>query len=123
MRSRKLLIMLNISTLQNQYSWVQIPFGAPTINSSGDISKIVEIHWNSPYVRLSSIHRGTPTLKCTRDSFKQGYLRWVKRAKGFAWRFHTFRQSHEIWLDSLGTPLGVMKELLRHANISATMNV
>jgi len=31
MPSHKLLIMLEISALQNQYSWVQIPFGAPEI--------------------------------------------------------------------------------------------
>jgi integrase len=37
--------------------------------------------------------------------------------------FHTFRHSHKTWLDSLGTPMGVMKDLLRHSNISVTMNV
>jgi integrase len=37
--------------------------------------------------------------------------------------FHTFRHSHKTWLDSLGTPMGIMKDLLRHSNISVTMNV
>lgn len=37
--------------------------------------------------------------------------------------FHTFRHSHKTWLDAEGTPMGVMKDLLRHSNISVTMNV
>lgn len=53
--------------------------------------------------------------------------RWLRPAgesigvKGLG--FHSLRHSHKVWLDSLGTPMGVMKDLLRHSAISTTMNV
>ena len=37
--------------------------------------------------------------------------------------FHTFRHSYKSWLDSIGAPMGAMKDLMRHSAISVTMNV
>jgi len=34
-----------------------------------------------------------------------------------------FRHSYRAWLDETGAPLGVQQKLMRHANISTTMNV
>ncbi len=57
-------------------------------------------------------------------SIQQRWLRPAGEAIGLKGvGFHTFRHSHKTWLDSLGTPMGVMKDLLRHSNISVTMNV
>jgi integrase len=57
-------------------------------------------------------------------SIQQRWLRPAGEDIGmFGVGFHTFRHSHKTWLDSLGTPMGVMKDLLRHSNISVTMNV
>ena len=57
-------------------------------------------------------------------SIQQRWLRPAGEAIGVKGvGFHTFRHSHKTWLDSLGTPMGVMKDLLRHSNISVTMNV
>jgi integrase len=36
---------------------------------------------------------------------------------------HTLRHSYRAWLDETGAPLGVQQKLMRHANISTTMNV
>jgi len=53
--------------------------------------------------------------------------RWIRPAgekigiKGVG--FHTFRHSYKSWLDSVGAPMGAMKDLMRHSNISVTMNV
>ncbi len=35
---------------------------------------------------------------------------------------HTFRHTHTTWLDSVGTPVGVQQQLMRHADIRTTMN-
>jgi integrase len=35
---------------------------------------------------------------------------------------HTFRTSR-MWLDSVGTPVGVQQKLMRHADIRTTMNI
>lgn len=40
---------------------------------------------------------------------------------GIGW--HTFRHSYRAWLDDIGAPMSVQKELMRHASIQTTMNV
>jgi integrase len=37
--------------------------------------------------------------------------------------FHTFRHSYRAWLDASGTPVGVQQRLMRHSQISTTMNI
>jgi len=37
--------------------------------------------------------------------------------------WHTFRHTYRSWLDATGAPLGVQQKLMRHAQISTTMNV
>ena len=37
--------------------------------------------------------------------------------------WHTLRHSYRAWLDETGAPLGVQQKLMRHANISTTMNI
>lgn len=39
---------------------------------------------------------------------------------GVGW--HTFRHTYRAWLDATGAPVGVQQKLMRHANISTTMN-
>lgn len=36
---------------------------------------------------------------------------------------HSLRHTYRSWLDSVGTPLGVQQNLMRHADIRTTMNV
>lgn len=36
---------------------------------------------------------------------------------------HTFRHSYRMWIDSIGTPIGVQQKLMRHADIRTTMNI
>ncbi len=42
-------------------------------------------------------------------------------SEGIGW--HTFRHSYRSWLDEIGAPMGVQKELMRHASIQTTMNI
>jgi len=37
--------------------------------------------------------------------------------------WHTFRHSYRSWLDATGAPAGVQQKLMRHAQISTTMNI
>jgi integrase len=41
--------------------------------------------------------------------------------EGMGWK--TFRHSYRSWLDSVDAPMGVQRELMRHASIQTTMNV
>jgi integrase len=36
--------------------------------------------------------------------------------------WHTFRHTYRAWLDATGTPVGVQQKLMRHANVSTTMD-
>ncbi len=36
---------------------------------------------------------------------------------------HTFRHSYRMWIDAVGTPIGVQQKLMRHADIRTTMNL
>ncbi len=49
--------------------------------------------------------------------------RWAAAGKydGIGW--HTFRHTYRSWLDDTGAPMGVQQKLMRHAQISTTMNV
>jgi integrase len=38
-------------------------------------------------------------------------------------RSHAFRHTYRTWLDSVGTPVGVQQQLMRHADIRTTMNI
>lgn len=40
---------------------------------------------------------------------------------GIGW--HTFRHTYRTWLNSVGAPMPIQKELMRHASIQTTMNV
>jgi len=35
----------------------------------------------------------------------------------------TFRHTYRSWLDDTGAPLGAQQKLMRHAQVSTTMNV
>lgn len=37
--------------------------------------------------------------------------------------WHTLRHTYRSWLNRTGTPMGVQKDLLRHSDVSTTMNV
>jgi len=50
-------------------------------------------------------------IKKAADKLKLGRVTW-----------HSLRHSCRSWLDAAGVPVGVQKDLLRHADISTTMN-
>jgi integrase len=36
---------------------------------------------------------------------------------------HTFRHTYRMWIDAVGTPIGVQQKLMRHSDIRTTMNI
>jgi len=49
--------------------------------------------------------------------------RWKAAGKYGSIGWHTFRHTYRSWLDGSGAPMGVQQKLMRHAQISTTMNV
>ncbi len=49
--------------------------------------------------------------------------RWEAAGKYASVGWHTFRHTYRLWLDDTGAPVGVQQKLMRHAQVSTTMNV
>lgn len=49
--------------------------------------------------------------------------RWEVAGKYGSVGWHTFRHTYRSWLDSTSAPIGVQQKLMRHAQVSTTMNV
>jgi integrase len=37
--------------------------------------------------------------------------------------WHTFRHTFRSWLDAVGTAVGIQQKMMRHADVTTTMNV
>jgi len=65
------------------------------------------------------------TDRCFHASpIQQDYIRPAARKLGLdgvGWQ--TFRHTYRSWLDDTGTPIGVQQKLMRHAQVSTTMNI
>jgi integrase len=65
------------------------------------------------------------TDRCFHASpIQQDYIRPAGEEMGLdsvAW--HTFRHTYRSWLDATGAPIGVQQKLMRHAQVSTTMNI
>jgi len=49
--------------------------------------------------------------------------RWDAAGKYSSVGWHTFRHTYRSWLDDTGAPVGVQQKLMRHAQVSTTMNI
>lgn len=65
------------------------------------------------------------TDRCYHASpIQQDYIRPAAEKlglNGVGW--HTFRHTYRAWLDAVGAPIGVQQKLMRHAQVSTTMNI
>lgn len=59
------------------------------------------------------------------DTVQQKHIRKAAANAGLpdAVGWHSMRHSYRSWLADTGAPVGVQKELLRHASIQTTMNI
>jgi integrase len=58
---------------------------------------------------------------CT-SSFARYSLKELRDRLGIRIGWHTFRHTYRSWLDATGAPIGVQQKLMRHAQVSTTMN-
>jgi integrase len=64
---------------------------------------------------------GTPTPNGARLPIHKERREAAGKYEGVGW--HTFRHTYRSWLDDTGAPVGVQQKLMRHAQVSTTMNV
>lgn len=56
------------------------------------------------------------------SSIQKRHFRRVGDQLGIHFGWHTFRHTYRSWLDAVGASVGVQQKLMRHAQISTTMN-
>ncbi len=59
------------------------------------------------------------------EEIQKKHIRKAAKAADITFRvgWKTFRHSYRSWLDQTDAPIGVQRELMRHASIQTTMNV
>jgi hypothetical protein len=74
----------------------------------------IEYDWSA--VSIGAYHQEEIQKKHLRPGAREAGIKAV-----IGWR--TFRHSYRSWLDKTDAPVGVQRELMRHASIRTTMNV
>jgi integrase len=80
--------------------------------------------WSAPIAVPGSASGASRTARYqTGSGYRCMRKRWEAAGKydGIGW--HTFRHTYRSWLDDTGAPVGVQQKLMRHSQISTTMNV
>ncbi len=73
------------------------------------------------WVFASPVHIGR--LPWSYDHVRRAYQRAAKVAGLGSLGTHSMRHTLRTWLDSVGTPVGTQQRLMRHANVSTTMDI
>jgi integrase len=91
------------------------------IFSASDWKQLTEFSGDSDWIFASPLKIGRLPYSYT------GVWRELDRASKAAglghMGTHTFRHSYRMWIDALGTPVGVQQKLMRHSDIRTTMNI
>jgi integrase len=101
-------------------SRARLPLDPVVIDVLQDWKAIAPFRGPDDYVFASTILRGAKPLSgnsAQRDKLRPAAIRAGLGPLGW----HSLRHSYRTWLDEGGAGLSVMKDLMRHANISQTM--
>ena len=108
-----------ISDVKTEYSEDQLPLDSAFAEVMLDWRKRCpksEGDWVFPNPNTEAVYHASPLC--------QDYIRVAGRkaklGKNVGW--HTFRHAYRSFLDDAGAPVGVQQKLMRHAQVSTTMN-
>ncbi len=78
----------------------------------------------APFTPEGWVFPNPSTLKpFSASTIRDYYLKKVGAELDIKLGWHTFRHTYRSWLDATGAPIGVQQKLMRHAQVSTTMNV
>lgn len=106
--------------LKSEYSQDELPLDPEVATILLDWQRLcpeTEGNWVFPSPRTNNPYDSGSL----RAKVLQPAARRAKIEGAIGW--HSLRHSYRAWLDETGVPLGVQQKLMRHANISTTMNV
>lgn len=108
-----------ISDVKTEYSEDLLPLDSAFAEVMLDWQKrcpCSEENWVFPNSNTGKLYHASP--------IQQDYIRRAGRkaklGKDIGW--HTFRHAYRSFLDDAGAPVGVQQKLMRHAQVSTTMN-
>jgi len=108
-----------VDVLKTEYSHDDLPLDS-------DVGKVLRNWWQlCPPSPLGWLFPNPITMKpYYATEIQKRYLRKIGEELGIenlGW--HTFRHTYRSWLDATGAPVGIQQKLMRHAQVSTTMNV
>jgi integrase len=108
-----------VSDVKTEYSEDQLPLDAAFAEVMLDWQKRCpnsEGNWVFPNPNTGQLYHASP--------IGQDYIRAAgsKAKLGRTIGWHTFRHAYRSFLDDAGAPVGVQQKLMRHAQVSTTMN-
>ena len=120
------VVLVQRGVVNGRIGQVKTEASADDIPLAQEFSKIL-LDWKSktPQKNGGLVFQSPVTGGCYYAGIiQQGYLRPVGEKmglRGLGW--HTFRHTYRSLLDETGAPIGVQQKLMRHANVSTTMNI
>jgi integrase len=84
-----------------------------------------EVHSDDAYLKPSAIRIRRLAIRqpCNGEAVLPGGNSKEAHSEGGEGGWKTFRHSYRWWLEETEAPIGVQRELMRHASIQTTMNV
>ena len=116
------VIANRVEKVKTKRSKARLPLGPALIESLQSWRSISEFNKDDDWVWASPFVAGEmPYLP---NAVQRDYIVPAAKKAGLgAIGWHCFRHTYRSWLDNQGTPLGIQKDLLRHADIRTTANV
>jgi integrase len=109
-----------VGEVKTEYSRDELPLGPALVAALSewrDLAPVSREHW--VFANRQTLQPYEP------NTLQKKWLSKIGRAIGLAQPlgWHTFRHTYRTWLDATGAPVGVQQKLMRHAQVSTTMNV
>jgi integrase len=109
--------------VKTKYSKKQLPLDSALTALLRNWRQMSEFNSDSDWVWASPWVAGA--MPYYPNAIQFNYIRPAGKQAGLGDNigWHTFRHTYRAWLDQTKAPMTVQKDLMRHANISTTMNV
>jgi len=122
-----LTVLISRSIVHGRVGAVKTEYSQDYVPLDPDVAAVLREHKTRCYPTpegwlFANPKTGRPYLS---DQIQKKHLNkaGLRAGIGETLGWHTFRHSYRSWLDATGAPMGVQRELMRHADIKTTMNV
>ena len=116
------VIANRVDAVKTKRSKARLPVAPALIAALQDWRRISEFNSDGDWVWASPFVGGD--MPYYLNAVQRDYIIPAGKLAGLGMiGWHTFRHTYRSWMGGNGTPLGIQKDLMRHADIKTTMNV